>query len=110
MAGFFIDQGAIKLNGTLAKHRIIVNGSGAMGTLGFNALGTYDNGWRGELSHFLLDAADYGVWRQEKNAAVAYGGEGVLLERFCLTDEESSVCLEGDARFGKETNGLHRGK
>ncbi len=103
VAGVFIDQGAIQMNGTLAKHQITVNGSGAMGKLGFNAQGTYENGWRGELSRFLLDAMDYGVWRQEKNAAVAYDGEGVLLQRFCLSDEESSVCLEGDARFGKET-------
>ena len=102
VAGVFIDQGAVKMNGTLAKHQIVVDGSGALGTLGFMVLGNYKNGWRGDLSRFQLDTADYGVWRQEKKAAVAFGGDGVLLERLCLADKESTVCLEGDVRLGKE--------
>ncbi len=110
VAGFYLEQGNIKIDGTPAKHHILVNGSTVMGKLGLNAQGTYDNGWRGELSRFLLDAGDYGVWHQEEAATVAFSADGLLLQRFCLTDNESGVCLEGDARLGEETSWTVQGE
>ncbi len=110
VAGFSIDKGAIRINGSLAKHQIVVDGSGDIGTLGLEAFGTYSNEWHGELSHFHLDAADYGVWRQEKKAALKIGETGILLEKLCLTDEKSSVCLGGDVRLGKEVSWTAQGE
>jgi translocation and assembly module TamB len=108
--GFFIDKGAVKINGTLAQHQIVVGGSGAIGTLGFKALGTYKNEWQGELADFQLDAADYGVWRQEKKAAVTIGKSAVLFEKFCLAEETSSVCLGGQLQLGKDVEWTVQGE
>ncbi len=102
LPGFFIDNGTIDLNGTLAKHQIVVDGTGPKGAFGFKAHGTYLNEWHGELSRLYAKSVDYGSWRQEGNATVTAGRDGVLLERFCLADEKSTVCLGGDVRLGKK--------
>lgn len=102
LAGFLIDKGSIELKGTLAEHQIVVEGAGAMGRLGFRTRGTYLNEWQAELSQFYVETADYGTWRQEEKAAVTASGDCFLLDRFCLEDGKSTVCLGGDIRLGKE--------
>lgn len=100
--GFFIDKGRIELDGTLARHQIVVEGSAAKGKLAFRAGGSYRQAWQGELSHLEWAAGEYGVWRQEEKAAMTAGRDGVLLKKFCLKNGESEVCLDGDVQLEKE--------
>ncbi|MCP4342360.1 MAG: hypothetical protein GY799_26660 [Desulfobulbaceae bacterium] len=102
LSGFVVDKGVIKLKGSLAEHELVVDVAGALGELGFTARGAYQDEWRGELSHFQLEAGDSGVWRQEQSVAFKVGRNGVLLEKICLVDGEGTLCLGGDVRLVKE--------
>jgi len=102
VAGYAIDKGSVRVEGTLAKHQVAVDGSGSLGKLTFRADGGYQTNWKGEVSLFQWHTTDYGVWAQEKKTAVTAGKDGVLLKRFCLSDGESAVCLDGDVRFDEE--------
>ncbi len=100
--GFFIDKGRIELDGTLARHHIVVEASAAMGKLAFRVGGSYRQAWQGELSHFQWATGEYGVWRQEEKAAMTADRDGAVLKKFCLKDGESEVCLDGDVQREKE--------
>ncbi len=102
LAGVFIDKGNVDLNGTLSNHQIVVDGSGPKGAFGFRARGNYLKEWRGKLSQLYAKTADYGSWRQEGNTSVKAGRNGVLLERLCLADGKSTVCLAGDVQLGEK--------
>jgi translocation and assembly module TamB len=102
LGGYSIDKGRVELKGTLARHQIVVDGSGTKGKLAFKAQGSYRDGWQGDLSHFRLDALEYGVWQQESKTALKAARDNVLLERFCLANGESTVCLDGEVRLEKE--------
>ncbi len=102
LAGYRIDQGHIDLKGSLTHHRIVVNGSSAKGKLSFVAQGAYQDNWQGTLSDFRLDALNYGIWQQKNPAALIAGRDYAQLDKFCLTDKESTVCLDGEARLEQE--------
>lgn len=102
LAGFVIDKSNIELEGTLAEHELVVESAGALGELSFRARGKYQDEWQGELSHLQLKAPDFGDWRQEESVKVKAGRQGVLLEKLCLADGESSACLDADVRLEKE--------
>ncbi|GAB6192223.1 translocation/assembly module TamB domain-containing protein [Desulfocastanea catecholica] len=110
LGGFFIDKGRIELDGSLARHHIVVEGSTAKGKLAFRASGSYRQAWQGELSHFQWAAGEFGVWRQEEKAAMTAGRDGVSLKRFCLKNGESEVCLDGDVQLEKEGQWAMQGK
>jgi translocation and assembly module TamB len=96
LAGYAIDKGNVKLEGTLAEHHVAVDGSGSFGKVTFRADGGYQTNWKGEVSLFQWHTTDYGVWTQKKKTAIAAGQDGVLLKSFCLSDGESAACLGGD--------------
>ncbi|MGB3223139.1 MAG: translocation/assembly module TamB domain-containing protein [Desulforhopalus sp.] len=102
LAGYAMDKGSIKLEGTLVEHQIEVDGAGSFGKITFRADGGYINNWNGEVSRFQWRSKDYGVWAQEEKTAVTAGKDGVLLKRFCLSDKESVVCVEGEVQLGEE--------
>jgi translocation and assembly module TamB len=102
LAGYAINKGSIKLEGTLVEHQVVVDGSGSFGKVTFRADGGYQTNWTGEVSRFQWHTKDYGVWTQEKKTAVTAGKDGILLKRFCLSDKESAVCVDGDVRLDEE--------
>jgi len=102
LAGYSIDTGRIDLKGSLADHQMAVEGSGTLGKLTLKAHGSYSDEWRGQVSQMLFEAEEYGNWQQEANAAVTVGRNGVLLDRLCLADGASRVCLGGSFEREKE--------
>ncbi len=102
LAGYRIDRGRIELTGSLANHQIVVRGSGAMGKLSFAAQGSYRDKWQGTLSAFRLDFLNYGIWQQKNRATLTAGRESARLDKFCLTDQKSTVCLGGEVQFDKD--------
>lgn len=102
LAGYAIDKGSVKLEGTLAEHKVAIDGSGSFGKVTFRVDGGYQTNWRGEVSLFQWHTRDYGVWTQQKKTALTAGKEGVLLKRFCLSDKESAICVDGDVRLDEE--------
>ncbi len=103
LAGMTIDKGGVVLQGTLANHAIEIDGVGPLGRLSGKVHGSYRNKWQGTLSHFQIETLDYGNWRQQENTALSADRRGGLLEKICLSDGESTVCLGGDVRLDKET-------
>lgn len=102
LAGYAIDKGSIELEGTLAEHYVAIDGTGSFGNITFRADGGYQDNWKGEVSGFQWHSRDYGVWTLKEKTAINAGRDGVLLKRFCLSDRESDVCIEGDVRLGEE--------
>lgn len=102
LAGYSVDRGSIEIDGTLEEHQIVIDGVAGINVLWGKASGTYQDDWRGQLSQVRFDAGQYGAWQQETGTVVTVSENGLLLERFCLENGQSSACMRGSVQLGEE--------
>ena len=82
--------------GTREQHNLELNAVHEMATMQITLQGGYpEQQWQGLLQQFDLDGPDLGNWRLKQPATLAAGAEQTQLKDFCLQQDATSLCAEG---------------
>ncbi|MBU1564920.1 MAG: translocation/assembly module TamB domain-containing protein [Proteobacteria bacterium] len=95
LGGLPIDQAQIDFSGSFEEQDVKVQAGGDFGRLQFRAEALRRDRWMGEISSAHLASSSYGNWRQQDSADFSLGKDGVVLEDFCIAEDEGTLCVGG---------------
>ncbi len=91
-----IQKIAMNANGEITKHSLTLSANHKLANLSLALDGGYDKEqWQGALSKLVLHSKDLGTWQTQTPAQIVAGAKSATIDKFCLTREQSDLCLSG---------------